>query len=154
MISLNHMNKTITISILALVFIGGFFLFYKPKTTPGPTQNNSPVSNAQQWEAKTDEQANVTVVVTPLDPFLRSTLWRFDVGMNTHSVELNQDMTKVAVLVDDQGREYEPLKWEGPIGGHHREGTLTFVQLMPVPKSVELKIYNIGGVTRSFIWQL
>jgi hypothetical protein len=72
--------------------------------------------------------------------------------MNTHSVELDQDMTKIAILVDDQGKEYKPISWEGPVGGHHREGMLIFNQITPNPKSVELKISSIGGVVRSFTW--
>ena len=79
--------------------------------------------------------------------------WKFDIAMNTHSVELNQDMTKVAVLVDDQGKEYKPISWQGAeSGGHHREGVLIFNQITPTPKSIELKITGIGGVVRNFVW--
>ena len=74
--------------------------------------------------------------------------------MDTHSVELDQDMTKITVLVDDQGKEYKPLGWEGTVGGHHREGMLIFNQITPTPKSVKLKISGIGDVVRSFVWQL
>ena len=74
--------------------------------------------------------------------------------MNTHSVELDQDMTKIAVLVDGQEKEYKPISWEGPVGGHHREGVLIFNQITPIPKSVELKISSIGDVVRSFTWEL
>ncbi len=63
-------------------------------------------------------------------------------------------MINIAVLVDDQGKEYKPIRWEGPVGGHHREGVLIFDQITPNPKSVELKISNIGDVVRSFTWQL
>lgn len=75
--------------------------------------------------------------------------------MDTHSVELDQDVAKIAALVDDSGKEYKPLRWEGtPVGGHHREGSLVFNRITPTPKFVELKISGIGGVARSFIWQL
>ena len=74
--------------------------------------------------------------------------------MNTHSVELDQDMTKVAILIDNQGKEYKALNWEGPSGGHHREGVLIFSQITSIPKSIELKISDIGDVVRSFVWQL
>ena len=150
-------NKTLTILTLALAFLGGFLFFYRG----GPTRELVPVANQvseqtttkQTWETKTEEQASVTVVVTPLDLSLDSKEWKFDVGMNTHSVELDQDMTKIAVLVDDQGKEYKPLSWDGPVGGHHREGVLIFNQITPTPKSVELKISGIGDVIRSFTWQ-
>ena len=151
-------NKTLTILTLVLAFLGGFLFFYRG----GPTKELAPVANQanqqtatkQTWETKTEEQADVTVVVTPIDLSLNSKEWRFDVGMNTHSVELDQDMTKIAILVDDQGKEYKPISWEGPTGGHHREGVLKFNQITPIPKSVELKISEIGGVVRSFSWQL
>ena len=151
------MNKNIlTISTLALAFIGGFLIFYNLKTvsTP-PTQNNSNVSDtSQKWESKVDDQASVTITVTPTLLSVESGEWKFDVVMDTHSVELDQDMTKVAVLIDEQGKEYGALNWEGPAGGHHREGILTFTKITPFPKSVELKISDIGGIVRIFNWQL
>ena len=140
-----------------VVFVVGIFVLY----FSGPTEQkiltfletNQPTNDPQKWETKTDNQANVTVVITPLDLSPQSAVWKFDIGMNTHSVELDQDMTEVAVLVDDQGKEYRPLNWDGPIGGHHREGVLIFNQITPIPKSVELKISDVGSVIRSFIWQ-
>jgi hypothetical protein len=149
------MNKIVTISILVLAFVGGFFIFYNPKPVSNPAQESSLTPSPQQkWEAKIDEQENVTVTVTPIDLSSQSKEWKFDVIMDTHSVELDQDMTKVAVLIDDQGKEYKPLAWDGPTGGHHREGTLTFARITPTPKSVELKITGIADVVRSFMWQL
>lgn len=151
-------NKTLTILTLALAFLGGFLFFYRG----GPTKELAPIANQtseqsttkQTWETKTEEQESVTVVVTPLDLSPNSKEWKFDVGMNTHSVELDQDMTKIVVLVDDQSKEYKPISWDGPVGGHHREGVLIFNQITPNPKSVELKISGIGDVVRSFTWQL
>lgn len=149
------MNKAITISILALAFIGGFLIFYNPKPASSPTQNNSNVSDtSQKWESKVDDQASVTVTVTPTLLSAESGEWKFDVIMDTHSVELDQDMTKVAMLIDDSGKEYSPVRWEGaPAGGHHREGVLTFNKITLSPKSVELRISDIGGVVRTFNWQ-
>jgi len=92
-------------------------------------------------------------VVTPLDLSPQSKEWKFDIGMNTHSVELDQNMTKIVVLLDDQGKEYKPLRWEGAeAGGHHREGVLIFNKITPIPKSLRLKIFDVGGVVRIFAW--
>ena len=152
-------NKTLTILTLVLAFLGGFLFFYRG----GPTKELAPVANQtsgqtaprQTWETKTEEQESVTVVVTPIDLSPNSKEWKFDVGMNTHSVELDQDMTKITILVDDQGKEYKPLRWEGAeAGGHHREGVLIFNQITPNPKSVELKIFSIGNVVRIFKWDV
>ena len=136
------MNKAIIIFILALAFIGGFLIFYNPNTP-------------QTWESKIDEQENVTVTVTPADLGTESREWKFDIVMSTHSVELDQDMATIAVLVDDFGKEYRPVRWEGvPAGGHHREGVLTFNQIIPAPKSIKMKISSVGDVIRNFTWQL
>lgn len=152
-------NKTLTIITLALAFLGGFLFFYRGGPTkelvPVANQANQQVTTKQTWETKTEEQADVTLVVTPLDLSPNSKEWKFDVGMNTHSVELDQDMIKITILVDGQGKEYKPIRWEGAeAGGHHREGVLIFNQITPIPKSVELKISSIGDVVRSFVWQL
>lgn len=151
------MNKTATISILVLAFIGGFLFFYKPNPISTPTQNNSEIIGTQQkWESKTDDQANVTVVVTPLNISFDSKEWTFDVVMNTHSVELGQDMKEITVLTDDSGKEYGAVRWEGPEpGGHHREGIVVFNAISPMPSHLELKIKNIGEIPeRSFKWDL
>lgn len=152
------MKKTIIIILSVAVLLGGVLIFYKNsltgQNTQTPSQTSQQTNEAQKWKTKTDDQANVTVVVTPLDLYPQSAEWKFDIEMNTHSVELDQDMTKVTVLVDDQGTEYQPLKWDGSTGGHHREGVLTFNQVSPISKSIELKILDVGGVARSFTWQL
>lgn len=154
------MNKTITITItiliLVLAFIGVLLLFYKPKPVFSPTTDNfSASSTLGQWEAKTDEQANVTVVVTPTDLSIDSKEWKFDVVMNTHSVELDQDMAQATILIDNPGEEYKPLRWEGTgPGGHHREGTLVFASIKPYPQHLSLIIRGIGDKDRSFAWIL
>ncbi|GEM_PF-962141 len=112
------------------------------------------LSIQKKWGAKTDEQENVTVIVSPIDLSPQSQEWKFDISMNTHSVELDQDMAKSAVLIDSQDREFKPLNWDGSIGGHHREGILTFDQITPTPKYIELKISDIGTAVRNFTWDL
>ena len=151
------MNKITMISVIALASIIGLLTFYFHFQNPVSNQNqeNSTSQSAQQkWEAQTDDQGNVTVVVTPIDLSPQAKEWTFDIIMDTHSVELDQDMTESSVLIDDKGKEYKPLRWEGPVGGHHREGILIFNQITSTPKSVELKISGIDEVVRSFIWQL
>lgn len=147
------MTKATWASLAALAFIAGFIIFYRPK--PASPPNTPPAENTQETlEAKIDDQANITVVVTPKEVSPQSPEWTFDIGMNTHSVELDQDMTKIAVLVDDSGKEYQPIRWDGPTGGHHREGVLIFNSIRPTPKSLVLKISGIADVVRTFVWQL
>jgi hypothetical protein len=151
-------NKTLTILTLVLAFLGGFLFFYRGGPTKELTsvanQTNQQTTTKQIWETKTEEQASVTVVVTPIDILSQSKEWKFNIVMDTHSVELDQDMMIAVVLVDDQGKEYTPINWEGPVGGHHREGVITFNRITTTSKSIELKISGIGDVVRSFIWQL
>lgn len=150
------MNKTITISILVLAFVGGFLVFYGPKTVSGPTQDNADaLDTPQKWESKTDDQLAVTVIITPIDISFESKEWKFDIVMSTHSVELDQDMIRAAVLVDDFGKKYSPVKWDdAPAGGHHREGVLIFAPVVPYPRYLTLNIKDIGDAQRSFSWIL
>jgi len=148
-------NKILT-TLYILAFVGGFFALYfsgsTKQTAPIVSQTNQQTDTSQLWVQKIDEQSEVTVIVTPIDILSQSKEWKFYIDMNTHSVELDQDMIKVAVLIDDSGKEYKPIAWEGPTGGHHREGVLKFNQITPIPKYVELKISGIGVVVRSFTW--
>src|SRR3989344_9595231 len=119
-------NKILTtLSIIA--FMGGFLIIFLSgpvkQVAPIDNQVNQQPNNSQKWETKTDEQASVTVVVTPIDLSSQSKEWKFNILMDTHSVELDQDMVRIAVLVDDKDKEYKPFRWEGAEpGGHHREG--------------------------------
>ena len=152
-------NKILT-TLYILAFVGGFFALYfsgsTKQTAPIVSQTNQQTDTSQLWVQKIDEQSEVTVIVTPIDILSQSKEWKFDVGINTHSVELDQDMIKVAVLVDDNGEEYKPLRWEGAeAGGHHREGVLIWSAIEPMPQSVEIKVKDIGGILeRSFKWDL
>jgi hypothetical protein len=82
------------------------------------------------------------------------TKWNFNVALDTHSEELNANLTEVSVIVTDDGREYLPINWEGdPPGGHHREGILSFDPIVPRPRFIELILKDIGGMEeRRFLW--
>lgn len=127
----------------------------EPKPNPAaspPASSNQPT----QWQTQTDEQPPVLVKVTPLVLAENADVWKFDITFDTHSVELDQDVMKVATLLDDKGQVYEPIGWEGPgPGGHHREGVLLFKPVSPRPEFIELKVKDVGGVKeRVFKWSL
>ncbi|MFA5821352.1 MAG: hypothetical protein WC873_04650 [Candidatus Gracilibacteria bacterium] len=137
--------------VLALVFL----LFYYFGIYEG--EKPSPQTDQQtQGNTKVDEQPPVTIGVTPVNLGQDAKVWRFAVVFDTHSENLDQDPTKIAVLVDDENNAYLPTAWEGPgPGGHHREGFLIFDSITPTPAYVELKIKDVGGVPeRSFRWNL
>lgn len=139
---------------LVAVFLAYFLFVVNRNTEENKVQNTSQQQQTKQggFETKTDEQGQVTVKVTPQT--LNGAAWKFDVVFDTHSVELDQDPTQIAVLIDDQGKEHTPSAWEGAgPGGHHREGVLVFEAISSASASVELKIKDVGGVPeRSFQW--
>lgn len=135
------------IALAAILVIAGFFV------TKNRNANNE---TPKRLEAQTNNQGNVEVKVEPLDVTKSSQNWKFKITLDTHSVELDYDLTKKVTLVDEQGKELKPITWEGAgPGGHHREGTLKFRAVTPRPRLIELKIIGVGGVKeRSFKWQL
>ncbi|MFA6392670.1 MAG: hypothetical protein WCW54_01090 [Candidatus Paceibacterota bacterium] len=155
-------SKKLTIILIILFIITGILMFvvFDNKKINHPVLKNDSFVNTNNspkitLESKTDEQLAVTVTITPVDVSSQSKEWRFEIVMNNHEIELDQDLIKNTVLVDNQGKVYTPLRWEGAeAGGHHREGVLVFEAINPNPKSIELKISGIKETVRSFIWQL
>ena len=105
---------------------------------------------------QTSREGGVTVKVTPQNLESGAANWDFEVVLETHTQLLDQDLTKVAALIDAQGKAHLPLSWEGsPPGGHHRRGLLRFQPLVGNPAAVELRISGVGGTDiRTFRWQL
>lgn len=110
---------------------------------------------AVELDAQKSTDRGVTVAVTPRIPADGGS-WDFKIVLDTHSADLNDDLTKSAVLVDGGGKRYMPVAWDGAgPGGHHREGVLRFKPISPRPQSVELQIARNGeAAPRAFRWQL
>ncbi|MHB8871473.1 MAG: hypothetical protein ACYC5G_03395 [Candidatus Doudnabacteria bacterium] len=136
--------------VLVLVLLSFYFVFYKVQN------KNRQQETVKQWLTQTDEQGPVLVKVTPVDLGRNANQWRFTVTFTTHSEELDQDPMKAVSLIDDKGNVYNPLYWEGPgPGGHHIEGTMIFNKINPVPKYIELRIKDIGGVPERYLkWEI
>lgn len=102
---------------------------------------------------QSNDQGEVIVEVTPvvLKPGKEA---RFEVSLNTHTIELDYDLLKVSSISDDKGNKLSPLSWSGGSGGHHLTGELVFPSLSGKAKSVQLVIADISGFNRSFIWNL
>ncbi|MCL4704969.1 YncE family protein [bacterium] len=149
----------ITISIIAIVFAGAYFLTserQKPLSEYIDRGNRHEVASSTSYETQKDEQGAVTVEVKPLELSPSATEWTFEVTLDTHSVELNDDMAASAFLADDKGKEYQAVAWEGdPPGGHHRKGTLKFNPLTPFPAFLVLKLRGVGeAAERMFLWNV
>ncbi len=110
---------------------------------------------AAQLAPLKSSQGGVTVTVTPTEITRTAKVWAFNVVLDTHSQELSDDVAAISVLAA-QGREAQPLAWEGAgPGGHHREGVLKFSALEPVPDAVELRIHRPGEEKpRTFRWEV
>ena len=132
------------------------------RSAPNPSASNvKPTSSSLQ---QTNEAGNVGIVVTWENPSGEgSASLRFIVAMNTHSVDLDgYDLSKLAVLRNDQGVEASPDGWDAPKGGHHRSGVLSFSNNIggkPIigteTRTIELIIRDVAGVReRIFRWEV
>ncbi|MFA4831174.1 MAG: hypothetical protein WC862_02650 [Patescibacteria group bacterium] len=128
------------------------FIFKKPATL-SDTAAIAPTS--ETLESRFDYQGEVTVEVRPIkiEP---NAPWQFEASFDTHSMELDDDLTEQSVLADDQSNYFPPINWTGDEpGGHHRSGILIFDPIDPMPKQIELKIKDVGDISeRLFVWDL
>lgn len=98
---------------------------------------------AGEWITQKSSHSGVTVNVTPLDLSASAKTWDFKFVLDTHSQDLNDDLTKSALLLDAAGSSYLPVTWEGAApGGHHREGVLRFKPVVPRPATIELRVVH------------
>ncbi len=81
---------------------------------------------------------------------------RFQVALDTHSVNLDSyDLKTAAVLRDEGGKVYLPKAIENKGSGHHRQSTLVFGKITNGTKRLELVIKDVAGVKeRIFRWDL
>lgn len=101
----------------------------------------------------TNEEGPVKVIATGRLLPDRS---EFELTLDTHSVELTEDLIATSVIVGSDGKEYRPRTWVGdPASGHHRSGILVFDPIIPSDPTIELLISGVGGVPkRTFRWTL
>ena len=148
------------IILVVAVLLYYYFGIYQPQkqvSLPQNEQSEQSINVTQkQWDTKSDNRPPVVVEITPIEFGQYAKQWKFAVVFDTHSGSLDQDPTKVILLLNDKGNTYQPIAWEGAgPGGHHREGVLIFKAINPTPTHVELKVKNIGGVPeRSFKWSM
>lgn len=112
-------------------------------------------SLAAELGAQKSSDRGVTVEITPQSLSADAKSWDFKVVLDTHSQDLSDDLLKTTVLLAGNGR-LAPVAWEGaPPSGHHREGTLRFTPVTPVPQSIELQMRRPGeAAPRTFRWNL
>lgn len=148
------MNRKIILA--SLVLIVGFMAVLYSNNRRFDRSEEPQLLSQEELNTQTNSEGAVDIEVTPLDISKSSDTWKFEIAMNTHSVTLDQDLTKVSVLKDEKGKEYSPTSWEGaPPGGHHREGTLVFAPITSKSKELKLVIKGIGEIPeRIFTWKI
>lgn len=74
----------------------------------------------------------------------------FEVSLDTHTVELDEEMTRVVRVTDELGRDYEVISWSGGKGGHHVSGELRVAALQKGAGRIKLEIGGKIGKEVSF----
>jgi len=146
-------NKNIIYMCIAII-IAALTLY---RFVGNPPQGNKTTVEKQKQNTlltQTNSEGEITVKATPEKVSEDKKAWSFRIVLDTHTGSLDEDLTKNALLIDDLGEKLKPETWEGdPLGGHHREGLLTFELFSNVPKSITLILQNVGGVSeRKFSW--
>ena len=125
--------------------------------TPGSEEQPSP---SMQDLVRYDDQGQITVEVTPADLNNPGETLEFEVGLNTHSVDLSMDLASLATLTTDTGKAVQASQWDAPGGGHHVSGKLIFpakVEGRPIlegAKKLTLIIKNLDVPERVLSWDL
>ena len=125
-----------------------------PDATPTQEGSASEPSASSELSTQQSDAGRVTIDVTPLT--LSGVTWEFEVALNTHSVDLGFDLTKVGALRCDRGQEFEAIAWDGSgPGGHHRSGVLKFAAPDHPISYVEVVIRDVAKVSeRTFKWEV
>ena len=123
--------------------------------TGNKTVEPAPTSASSRFETKEQASGNVTVIVTPQELSAGKSVI-FEIVFDTHSVNLDFDVTTATELRDGQGNTYGTPVWNGdPPGGHHRKGTLVFTPDIPKPTTVTLVFRDIANIpNRAFTWEI
>ena len=109
---------------------------------------------------RTESLGEVTIKITPLNLDNPGDTLKFEVVLDTHSVELDMDLATLTTLTTDTGLSLQPTLWDAPKGGHHAEGTLTFPatldgkSILDGAKQLTLTISDVDNATGIFTWDL
>lgn len=138
-----------------IIFAILFALKMQKNTKPGVQRNSNVIESIAQFEMQEVDEGNVSVSVKP-EVLQVGKQPQFTLTFNTHSEELDFDVSKVSMLIDNGENTYSESVWEGsPPGGHHRNGVLTFNQKLKETSNITLVISNVSDIEkREFEWNL
>lgn len=149
----------IALTILTAIVLAACGAGADPTAEPVPTQPNVAASG-QPALTRIDGRGSVTVTITPLNLDDPGETLDFDVVLDTHSVELDMDLSTLASLTTDTGLSVMPVAWTGSKGGHHVEGKLSFpaaadgVSVLKDVSTLNLIIRDVDIPERMFTWEL
>lgn len=112
-----------------------------------------PTQVLTKYKTQRNSEGSVIVEVTPLAVSAKENAV-FSVSMDTHSIELNENLKEISILIDDMENEYKAINWDGKEGGHHIEGKLVFPNTKTGARQIKLVIYGIDEIDREFKWDL
>jgi hypothetical protein len=132
---------------------------------PGVASAKSQPTSAQSGSGpdvliRTDNQGAVAFTVQPTNLSSADETLNFAFSMNTHSVDLSMDLASLATLSTDKGISVSGLSWNGPSGGHHVSGVLSFptsnvgTPILDGATKITLTIKNVDAPERIFTWDL
>ena len=138
-----------------------------PTQSPATPTQDSVAQPAQRAGAQalqlaklSDNQGAVTVIVKPLDLNSSQDTLKFEVTLDTHSIDLSMDLAALATLTTDTGQSVPAAVWDTPLGGHHVSGTLSFPSkvdgkaLLDGASKLTLIIKDVDSPERVFAWDL
>jgi hypothetical protein len=128
-----------------------------PEVQPGQTADPA----EYQLTDLTNSQGAVTVIVKPLDLGSQEGKLKFEVTLDTHSVDLSMNLAALSSLSTDTGLAVQAEAWDAPQGGHHVSGTLTFPAstadgkvILDGASKLTLVIKDVDAPERTFTWDL
>lgn len=116
-------------------------------------------ANGLDSTPRLDNQGTVEVQITPINLESPEAELRFEVILDTHSVDLTMDLGPLAALSTDNGLILPHGLWDAPLGGHHVTGTLRFaldpeqITLLQSASQLTLEITDLVVPVRSFVWE-
>lgn len=131
-----------------------------PLPTVIPATPYYPPDPVESDLARTDEQGEVVVIVTPINLGQPAETLDFEVALDTHSIDLSMDLAKLAELSTDKGVVVKPIKWDAPMGGHHVAGILSFptttngVSILDGATALTITMKEVAAPERIFTWQI
>jgi len=91
------------------MFVGAAVYYSTANRATGNPKETMPLANQNILQTQVNSQGPITVKVMPKDLSQSATFWDFEVTLDTHSGNLDQDLTKIAVLIDDKENRFNPV---------------------------------------------